>query len=167
MKIATTTGDFGSFLGNDADRIRALHKAGFRYIDFNMYSLTPDCPLMSDNWKDETASLKALADSLGMKFVQAHSQGGNCFKDEHLPPYMGTLNPDEVITALIDSGYKGCFTLECSSALIPKNYWLGGRRHFDKDTRLTEPQLFMQEKMESYLYETAKYMLSSYNVFDE
>ena len=38
MKIATTTGDFGIFCNHDTDCIRELHRAGFRYIDFNMYS---------------------------------------------------------------------------------------------------------------------------------
>ncbi len=37
MKIATTTGDFGFYCKNDEERIRELHKAGFRYIDLSMY----------------------------------------------------------------------------------------------------------------------------------
>ena len=37
--------------------------------------------------------------------------------DEHIAPFLGTLNHDEVITALIDVGFKGYFTLECDSML--------------------------------------------------
>ncbi len=79
MKIATTTGDFIGFDGyeNDEDIVRALYNAGFRYIDLNMYEFTPDHPYMQDDWKDKIDRLKKLADSLGMRFVQAHSQGGN------------------------------------------------------------------------------------------
>lgn len=304
MKIATTTGDFGFYCANDSDRIRELHRAGFRYIDLDMYSFTPDCPYMSENWRDEVRKIRTLAEELGMKFVQAHSQGGNplsddkshvdflvaatmrsieicaelgientvvhfgyakgidksesfrrnkeffarlfptmercgvnvlvenstranmgdmyypntaadilefleyadhprlhvCWdtghancegaqyseivalgkelraihyndnhgkKDEHLIPYMGTLNHDEVINALTDVGYKGYFTLECSSSLIKKNYWLGGRRSYGGDNRLCEPQLFMQRRLEALMYETAEYMLSSYGILEK
>ncbi len=304
MKIATTTGDFAFYCSNDIERIRELHRAGFRYIDLDMYTFTPSCVYMQENWREAVSALKAEADRLGMTFVQAHSQGGNpldsdptkvdflvaatirsieichllgientvahpgfakgigkeewfernrafyqklfpameahgvnvlienstaanmkdryfansgkdmldflhyvdhpllhaCWdtghancegaqyedimtlgkelyaihyndnhgmKDEHLIPYFGTLNHDEVIHALLDVGYQGYFTLECSSSLIKKKYWLGGRRDFDRDTRLAEPQLFMQQKADSLLYDTAKYMLSAYRIFEE
>ena len=304
MKIATTTSDFGRYCKTDIERIRELHRAGFRYIDLNMYSFSPNCEYMRDDWKDAVKALKNEADSLGMTFVQAHSQGGNpldpdkahvdflvdatnrsieicemlgikntvvhsgfakemgkeewfeknrafyqklfpamercgvnvlienstaanmkeryftnsgkdmieflnyvdhpllhaCWdtghancegsqyddiitlgkelyaihyndnhgkRDEHLIPYLGTLNHDEVINALIDIGYKGYFTLECCSSLISKEYWLGGRRDFDRDTRLSEPPLFMKERTEALLYDTAKYILSSYGLFEE
>lgn len=77
MKIATTTSDFGGYCNNDADRIRELHRAGFRYIDLSLYSLSPDSPYMRDGWKGEVAKIKAVADELGMQFVQAHAPGGN------------------------------------------------------------------------------------------
>lgn len=304
MKIATTTGDFSSYYRDNLDRIRGLHAAGFRYIDLDMYTFTPDHIYMNDGWRDSVKALKDEAEKLGMTFVQAHSQGGNplspdsdhvdflidatvrsieicemlgikntvvhsgfakemskeewfeknrafyrrlfgamercgvnvlienstaanmkeryftnsgkdmveflryvdhpllhaCWdtghancegsqyddiialgselyaihyndnhgkRDEHLIPYLGTLNHDEVINALTDIGYKGYFTLECCSSLIPKDYWLGGRRDFDRDTRLSEPPLFMKERTEALLYETAKYILSSYGLFEE
>ena len=304
MKIATTTGDFNSYCQNDVERINELRKAGFKYIDLSMYSFTPDSPYMKDDWKSAVLALKSEADKLDMKFVQAHSQGGNpldsdrekvdflvaatirsieicdmlgikntvvhpgfakgigkdewfernrefykrlfptmekfgvnvltenstsanmgdryfansgadmleflkfashpllhaCWdtghancegsqyddiitlgkelfaihyndnhgkKDEHLIPYFGTLNHDEVINALIDVGFEGYFTLECSSSLIAKNYWLGGRRSFEGDTRLAEPQLFMQQKSVALMYDIAKYMLTSYDIFEQ
>ena len=304
MKIATTTGDFNSYCQNDVERINELRKAGFKYIDLSMYSFTPDSPYMKDDWKSAVLALKSEADKLDMKFVQAHSQGGNpldsdrekvdflvaatirsieicdmlgikntvvhpgfakgigkdewfernrefykrlfptmekfgvnvltenstsanmgdryfansgadmleflkfashpllhaCWdtghancegsqyddiitlgkelfaihyndnhgkKDEHLIPYFGTLNHDEVINALIDVGFEGYFTLECSSSLIAKKYWLGGRRSFEGDTRLAEPQLFMQQKSVALMYDIAKYMLTSYDIFEQ
>ena len=301
MKIATTTGDFSFFCKTDEERIRELHRAGFRYIDLNMYSFTPDCAYMSENWREEVYKIKRLAEELGMEFVQAHSQGGNplsddkahvefliastlrqieiceilgigntvvhpgykpgvskeewfklnkefyekllptaekcgvnilcenstkanmgdmyflitgkdtrefvdyvghprlhvCWDtghancegnqyedilalgdqlyaihyndnrgtmDEHVAMYVGTLNHDEVINALIDVGFKGYFTLECDSTLRKSNYWLGQRRPYEKDRRLAEPQLFMQRKIEELMYETAEYILKSYNL---
>ena len=78
-KIATTTGDFLGLEGYETDEkiIRGLYEAGFRYIDFSMYKLTPDSAYLQDNWREEVLELKAVADELGMEFVQAHSQGGN------------------------------------------------------------------------------------------
>lgn len=304
MKIATTTSDFRSYCRNDAERIRELHHAGFRYIDLSMYDFTPHSVYMKDDWKAAVDTLKAEAEKMGIKFVQAHSQGGNpispdtdhvdfiiratirsieicahlgikntvvhpgfehligkeewfeqnraffnkllpaaneygvnilienstsanmgdmffansgqdmlefirfvkhpnlhaCWdtghanceghqyediitldkelyaihyndnhgsKDEHLIPYFGTLNNDEVINALREINYNGYFTLECGSSLIRSNYWLGGRNVFEKDTRLLEPPLFMQQQLESLIYRTAKYMLSEYGLFEE
>lgn len=52
MKIATTTGDFSRFCQTDEEKIRELHRAGFRYIDLDMYTFTPDSPYMQDNWQE-------------------------------------------------------------------------------------------------------------------
>ena len=303
MKIATTTGDFKFFCADDAENIRELHRAGFRYIDFSMYSFTPDCVYMQDGWREEVEKLKALADSLGMKFVQAHSQGGNplsgvkekddfivdatirsieiceilgikntvahpgfnvglskeewfklnrefyekffptmercgvnllcenstrlntpgmywpysgaemrefikyvdhplfhgCWdtghancegsqyddilalgdelyaihyndnhgdRDEHIAPFCGSLNHDEVLCALRDVGFGGYFTLECSSTLIKYTQWPVKRRRFEGDARLRDPQLFMQRHVERMMYETAEWMLKEYDLFE-
>lgn len=304
MKIATTTGDFGFYCDNDIERIRELHKAGFRCVDLSMYSWKPDSVYMTDGWRDAVTALKREAEALGMQFVQAHSPGGNplsknpdevefivaatlrslevcqmlgipntvvhpgsaqgiskeewfeknraffmrflptaeelgvniltenstdanmrgqyfansgkdmvefirfvnhprlhaCWdtghancegpqydeimalgdelyaihyndnhgaQDEHLMPYLGTLNHDEVIHALIDVGFQGPFTLECSSSLIKQYSWPNKRRAFEKDTRLANPQRFMQQKMIALMYDIAKFMLSAYNLFEE
>ena len=304
MRIATTTGDFAHFLNNDFDRIKELHRAGFRYIDLSMYSFTPDSVYMNDGWQDEVYKLRDLADSLGMKFVQAHSQGGNplsgvkekddfivdatirsieicamlgikntvahpgfgvglskeewfrrnkefyskffpamercgvnllcenstyrntgdmyytnsgaemrefieyvghplfhgCWdtghancegnqyddimalgdelyaihyndnhgdRDEHIVPFFGSLNHDEVICALRDIGFSGYFTLECGATLIKYDQWPIRRRRFEGDSRLRKPQLFMQRGIESLMYDTAKWMLSEYGILEE
>ena len=304
MKIATTTADFERFCSTDAERIRELHRAGFRYIDLSMYRFRSGSPYMRDGWRDEVRELRALAEELGMTFVQAHSQGGNplsadpahvdflvratlrsieicgmlgipctvvhsghakgiskdewfsrnrdfyrlllptaercgvkllcenstaanmgeryfinsgkdmrdfidyvdhplfggCWDtghancegsqyneimalgsqlsaihyndnrgsgDEHVAPFLGTLNHDEVMHALIDVGYRGYFTLECDSSLRDAGCWLGKRRSFQADQRLAEPQLFMQRHIERMLYETAEYILSAYHVSEK
>lgn len=300
MKIATTTGDFDFYCQTDEQKIRELHRAGFRYIDYSFYSFTPDCAFMQDNWKDEVKRIQDLADSLGMKFVQAHSQGGNplsddpehvdfllkatlrsieicemlgikntvvhngakldltkeqwfeenkkfyeklfptmercgvnvlcenttrlnmgkkyfiisgkdtrefvkfvdhplvhaCWDtghancegsqydeimavgdelyaihyhdnfgrwDDHFVPFIGNMNHDEVITALIDLNFKGYFTLEACTPLVR----YGGRRWFDRNDKLREPQLFMRRHLEALAYDTSKWMLSEYGLFEE
>ncbi len=304
MKIATTTGDFAIFLDNDADKLRELHRAGFKHIDFNMYRFSPASVYMNDGWREEVYRIKQLAESLGMTFVQAHSQRGNplsddlahadfikkatirsieiceilgikntvahtghapdidkeeyfarakafyetllptaercgvnvlcensprmvlgnrhalitgkdmrdfvkyvdhpnfhaCWdtghanivgsqydeimdigdelyaihyndnhgkSDDHIAPFLGRMNHDEVICALIDVGYKGYFTLECDSSLIEYNKWTGERRRFERSGKLREPQLFMQRHIEAMMYDTAKWMLEEYGIFDE
>ncbi len=303
MKIATSSGDFKFYCPTDVERIRELHRAGFRYIDFDMYSFKPDCVYMQDNWRTAVEEIQQVADELGMQFVQAHSQGGNpldpnsvefivaatnrsieicqmlgipntvvhngnayelskeewfvknkafyerlipamercgvnvlcenstdsnmhgqyfintgkdmrefidymnhplihgCWdtghancegsqydeimavgdelygihyndnrgkQDEHLPPFMGTLNHDEVLRALIDVGYKGYFTLEGSNSLIKYNGWPHKRNRFrDDQLKLSQPQLFMQRHMEALMYDTAKWMLETYGIFED
>lgn len=307
MKIATTTGDFGYFCANDEERIKELHRAGFRYIDLSMYSFKPNSPYMGENWRQEVQKIKELAEKLGMKFAQAHSQGGNplsddpshiaflieatlrsfeicemlgikntvvhsghaegiskeewfeknkafyekllpaaekcgvnilcenstasnmggryfintgkdmrefvdfvgnpnfhgCWdtghancegsqydeimalgeelyaihyndnhasKDDHVAPFLGRLNHDEVLCALVDVGYKGYFTLECDSSLIRYDQWTGKRRRFDRGGRkmlLREPQLFMQRHIEKMMYETAEWMLDCYDLTEK
>lgn len=304
MKIATTTSDFQYFCNSYEDRIRELHRAGFRYIDLSMYHLAPDSPLMQDDWREYALGLKALADELGMTFVQAHSPGGNllwqdearveylvkstirsievcgvlgikntvvhpgarrdigkeewfalnkplyeklfpamercgvnvlcensseqntgkgCYylytgqdmrefidyvghpqfggcwdtghanmvgpqhesilavgdklwaihyndnrgeRDDHIMPFMGSLNHDEVMHALIDVGFGGYFTLECCDELR----WYGARRHFgDENTtlKLKNPTLAMQRHIAAMLYDTAKWIVESYDLFEE
>ena len=304
MKIATTTEDFAFYCATDEERIRELHRAGFRYIDLSLYAFDEDLTYLSDAWKPAIDRLQSLADSLGMQFVQAHSHGvnpltasperaafhiraversieicerlgipntvlhcafapglsrdksfaknkeyvsqffpllertgvnlllenstaanmkeiyypntgadlramieyighpnihacwdtghANCegsqyeqimalgehlrgihyndnhgMKDEHLMPYLGTMNHDEILHALIDVGYRGYFTLEAGSSLVKRNGWPYKRRAFERDTRLADPQLFMQQHIEALLYDTAKYMLEAYNLFEE
>ena len=306
MKIATTTEDFGFYCSSDEERIRELHRAGFRYIDLSMYAFTPDCIYMREGWQSYVRSLKSLADELGMQFVQAHSQGGNplsddpahvdfllkatirsievcgllgvqntvvhngqrkgvdrdewfvlnkafyeklfptmercgvnvlcenstkanmgdryfinsgkdmrefidfvdhpqihgCWdtghancegnqyddimavggqlyaihyndnhgvKDDHVAPFLGRMNHDEVMSALVDVGFDGYFTLECTHSLIQYDQWTGKRRRFEgKDgaRKLSEPQLFMQRHIEAMMYDTARWMLETYGLFE-
>ena len=304
MKIASTTGDFAFYCKTDEERIRELHRAGFRNIDLSLYTLKPDSVYLNDGWETEVLKIKELADGLGMKFVQAHSQGGNfladdpavadfvlkstlrsieicgmlgikntvlhsglkkgaskeewselnkafysrlfptmerygvnvlcensatymtgsryyintgaamrefieyvdhplfhgCWDtghgncegsqydeimalgehlyaihyndnhgktDDHKAPFTGTLNHDEVINALIDVNYKGYFTLECDSTLIKYNQWTGERRRYEGEDKLREPQLFMQRYIDAMMYETSKWMLGEYGLFEE
>jgi sugar phosphate isomerase/epimerase len=83
---------------------------------------------------------------------------------------MGTVNHDEIINALIDVGFKGYFTLECDSSLRRYNKFTGNRKRFlakSVDAKLSEPQLFMQRHIEAMMYETSKWMLDSYGIFEE
>ena len=105
--------------------------------------------------------------AIGEDLLALHINDNRGQGDEHLMPYLGTMNMDEIMNALIDINYKGVFTFECCSSLRSSKYWLGNRRAFEKDSRLSDPQLFMQEHIEKLLYEIGKYILTSYNCFEE
>lgn len=85
MKLCTTTGDFSLHCNNDADKIKEISLAGFKYIDFSMYGDEVAC-YMHDGWRDDIKRLKDLANELGVKFVQAHSPHFETLE---------TLNPNE------------------------------------------------------------------------
>lgn len=88
-------------------------------------------------------------------------------RDEHLIPYLGTMNSGEVMNALADIGFKGPFTLECNSSLRPKHYWQGNRRDFDRDTRLENVPLVLAKEMEKVMYTCGKYILQTYDMFED
>ena len=104
---------------------------------------------------------------MGKELYALHINDNRGFQDEHLIPFLGPINMDEVMHALIDSGYKGYFTLESSSSLRSDKYWLGHRRAFDKDMRLANPPLFLQKELERFMYHTGKYILEAYGAFEE
>ena len=82
MKLATTTCDFALYCETDIEKLRELHRAGFRYVDLNMYTFSPKTVYMGEEWREATLALKKEAERLGMTFVQAHSQGGNPLSED-------------------------------------------------------------------------------------
>lgn len=77
MKLATTTGDFSRYVTSNYDAVKYISEAGFKYID---YSFEIDSKhksgIFSDNPDGFIKSIKDLAESLGVNFVQAHSLMG-------------------------------------------------------------------------------------------
>jgi len=87
--------------------------------------------------------------------------------DEHIVPYLGTLNLDDIMCGLIDSDYKGYFTFECDSSLRPANYWQGNRHKFERSTLLSEPTLEIQMPVERLMYQVGVHALKVYGCFEE
>jgi sugar phosphate isomerase/epimerase len=108
--------------------------------------------------------------ALGKELYAIHYNDNHGAKDDHVAPFLGRLNHDETISALIDVGYQGYFTLECDSTLIKYDQWTGKRRRSDEyrgERKLSQPQLFMQRHIEAMMYETSKWMLEAYGLFEE
>ena len=105
--------------------------------------------------------------ALGNELYALHINDNSGRGDEHVLPYLGTVNMDGIMNALIDIGYSSAFTFECAASLRPSKYWQGDRKRFDRDSRLCEPKLFMQKHLEKLMYEMGEYILKSYNCFEE
>ena len=108
--------------------------------------------------------------AVGDELYAIHYNDNHGGKDDHIAPFLGTLNHDEVMNALIDVGFNGYFTLECGDSLNKYNKWTEKRRRFEcekREPRLREPQLFMQRHLEKMAYDTSKWMLESYGLFEE
>ncbi len=105
--------------------------------------------------------------TLGEHLYALHINDNRGAQDEHIMPYLGTINLDEIINALIDSGYKGYFTFEACRLLRPSTAWFGNRQKFERDTRLNEPPFEIHAAIENVMYEVGKYALSAYELFEE
>ena len=105
--------------------------------------------------------------AIGSDLYALHINDNRGSSDEHLLPYFGTMNLDEIMNALIDMKYSGYFTFESSSTLRSAHFHLGKRMSFEKDTRLLNPQLFMQKQLEKLMYDMGVYILKQYDCYEE
>lgn len=106
--------------------------------------------------------------TLGPHLHAIHLNDNRGHVDEHMIPYLGTFNLDEIINALIDIDYKGYFTFEADNSVMPGDAaWPHQKIKFEKDTRLKEAPMFMRDELEKLLYKIGKYALEAYGIFEE
>jgi sugar phosphate isomerase/epimerase len=104
--------------------------------------------------------------TLGADLRAVHYNDNRGNGDQHMMPFLGTINHDEILTALKDIGYEGYFTLECDHTL-PAFGGARGRREFRDGDQLKSAPLFVWERMEALTYDVAKHILSTYGMFEE
>lgn len=105
--------------------------------------------------------------TLGKELYGIHVHDNSEHGDEHILPYLGTLNMDDLINGLMDADYKGYFTFEVLGTLRDAGSRHGKRHVFERDQRLLNPTLEMQIDLERLLYTIGKHCLSAYNIFEE
>lgn len=90
MKLATTSADFAIYFDSQEESIKRLRQAGFKYIDYSFGTdYTKKVGFFSNNPKEYLEKLKALADELGVKFVQSHAPMGRpLLKDENYDSFI-------------------------------------------------------------------------------
>lgn len=104
---------------------------------------------------------------IGDELYGVHINDNRGSEDEHLIPFFGTVNMDDVMNGLIDINYKGVFTFEAGSVLKFNDNWLNPRRTYEKSKKLANPEIFMQNHIEKLMYEIGKYILKSYDLYEE
>lgn len=130
-----------------------------------------DHPLFGCCWDTGHANCEGLQYdeimAIGDKLCALHFNDNTGHGDDHVLPYCGTMNLDDIMHGLIDSGYRGYLTFEAGSTLRPFHYWRGNRRDTDKEKKLSEPTIAMQDAAEKLMYEIGKHVLTTYNLFEE
>jgi hypothetical protein len=77
-------------------------------------------------------------------------------------PYTGTLNLDDLMCGLKEIGFNGYFDFEVTALKTTDR-----RREFEKEKRLAEPTVEMQDIIERFMYCVAKQCLQRYDCFEE
>ncbi len=113
---------------------------------------------------DQYKAITTMGD--GLKAVHIHDNMG---ADHHLQPYTGSCGYDPIVKGLIDIDYKGYFTLEAASLPTSKSFI--GRKGFVKDgivyDKLTDLPIEFKIRSEKLMLDIVKYMLESYDCYDE
>ena len=130
-------------------------------------------PLLHCNWDTGHANMRGTDQKTDIVAMGDHLRGlhiqdnfGAC--DEHLAPFMGTLDIDAVMQGLISIGYKGYFTFEADNMLL-RGRWPHRRRESPSvvERRLATPPLELKRKAIALLYEIGRSILSAYECFEE
>lgn len=82
-------------------------------------------------------------------------------RDMHCAPFLSTLDNYSVIKALAEINFSGPFTFECTETIKSK------LKEFDKTNNLDNLSLDVLRAYEKALYETGKYLLSAFDLFEE
>jgi len=82
-------------------------------------------------------------------------------QDLHLPPLMGAVNFDEILTALREIGFKGCFNLEPEA---PRAYDKANK--YAPNPKLRIVPLELCDEFYRWTHDIAQYMLEVYGLAD-
>lgn len=130
-------------------------------------------PLLHCNWDTGHANMRGTDQKADIVAMGGHLRGlhiqdnfGAC--DEHLAPFMGTLDIDAVMQGLIAIDYRGYFTFEADNMLLVGR-WPHSRRQSPSvaERRLAIPPLELKRKAIALLYEIGRSILSAYGCFED
>jgi len=137
-------------------------------------------PLLAACWDTAHGNIDPVAREIGqyenivaigdkLKGVHISDNFGNCH--HHSWPFAGVINFDSVMQGLLDVEYDGYFTFEASYTLLhqknPPYYrapWVNNGKTI---TKLQSPSLELKKKAVELLYETGRYILETYDCFEE
>ena len=138
--------------------------------DMREFSEYVNHPLFHSCWDTGHANIEGSQYdeilAIGDDLYAVHFNDNRGKDDEHMIPYFGTINVDEVMCALKDINFKGSLTFEAPNTLRSADFWVGPRRSFDKGNCLLEPTLEMQAELEKLMYLVGKHILTAYDEFE-
>ena len=107
--------------------------------------------------------------AMGDALAAVHIQDNFGDLDQHLAPFMGTLDVDAVMHGLLDIGYAGTFTFEANNMISKPGAWPNPRNAMfgNGEARVPGPNLQLKRKAVELLYEIGKTILSAYDCFEE
>ena len=125
-------------------------------------------PLFHAVWDAGHANMQDMSQDealriLGSHVRSLHIQDNMGDADQHLVPFLGTMNMDAIMTGLLDIGYNGYFTFEVGGFFTSPDQ----KRQFPQSTRLLKAPLELRDAFERYLYELGKCVLEKYGCFEE
>lgn len=118
----------------------------------------------------EIGQYKNIID-LGDKLKGLHISDNFGDTHHHSWPFAGVINFDSVMQGLIDVNYDGYFTFEASYTLLHQQNPPYHREVWNHSgeviNKLLNPSINLKQKAVDLLYETGKYILSTYDCFEE
>lgn len=139
-----------------------------------------DHPLLAVCWDTAHGNIDPLAREIGqyenimtigdkLKGLHISDNFGDCH--HHSWPFAGIINFDSIMQGLVDTNYDGYFTFEASYTMLHSRNIPYHRKAWEHNgetvTRLLNPSIELKKQAIDLLYETGKYILESYNCFEE
>lgn len=152
---------------------RYFFMTGQEMIDFIDYC---DMPKLHACWDVGHANMQDPDQykdimTLGNHLKGIHFQDNLGHTDDHMAPFMGTLDVDSVMRGLFDCGYAkeiGILDFECDNILCRAKSWPNYRNAFSGEAaKLPGPTLRMKQAAICLLYEIGRGILEAYDCFEE
>lgn len=106
---------------------------------------------------------------LGERLQAVHIQDNMGVHDNHLCPYMGTLDVDAVMQGLKENGFidrGGIFTFECDNIVSRTSSW-NNHKHMINEKIAADPDLEVKRAAIRLMYEIGKSILTKYDCFED
>ena len=142
------------------------------YVDHPLFGVCWDTAHGNLNpYAKEQGQYKCITD-IGDKLWSMHiSDNFGDGAHHHSWPFAGVINFDEVMQGLLDVNYKGFFNFEASYSLLHHENLPYHRKPWEHNgetvTKLLDPSVALKQKATDLLYECGKYILETYDVFEE
>ena len=144
MKIATTIEDFGRYIQDDSEKIRAYEGTGFCHFDYSFTWIRGNKPNVGDEWFEIVKSAGREAEKLGFDFVQAHAPDYDFF---HSTPENHEACIKILGNVFESCNYLGIKTLVVHTAATPDLRYPDDREeYFVKNKKFYEELIPFAEK---------------------